>query len=348
MGGCRPRFSLSTWQWFYAAIYRKLYKCYVKINVPTDVASGTYVNVASASAVINDNTVVLQDSANIVVNPISDYDIFMHIHKVNDTLVEAPSCDIYPGDTVIYEIIVSNNSNYTLKNTQVKVTLPGCMNSSEVYKGTSDNNLTTKVTVTDGAFVLYTGDMETGVSNTYYVKTTVKASSVGGDYPNTAYLYIDGVESDSNSATVRLITITSGDLTIHVTGISRLDTNQSFLYRINGPVSMDVVAHSATGSGNASVTIKSLPLGTYTITELSDWSWRYTGEIKEGIEISGGVVEVTFNKSASRNNVWWLDGNAWRDFHNGTSTSSPSVDAISLAFVDMVLREDDLGVERVC
>ena len=303
---------------------------YVKIVVPDNVLSGTYTNVASASTMINSNTVTLQDSANIVVNPISDYDIFMHIHKVNDTSVEAPSCDISLGDTVIYEIIVSNNSNYTLKNTQVKVTLPGCMNSSEVYKGTSDNSLTEKVTVTDDSFVLYTGDMDVGFSNTYYVKTTVKASSVGNYYTNTAYLYIDGVESDSNSATVRLITITSGDLIISVTDSSTLDANQSFLYGVTGPgIDLTVVVH-----GNSSVTIVDLPPGQYTVTELSDWSWRYTpinSKSQEKTVTAGATVTATFGHE--RNKLWWLDGNAWRDFYNGISKGSPSVDMISIAII---------------
>ena len=92
---------------------------------------------------------------------------------------------------------------------------------------------------------------------------------------------------------------------------------------------MTVVVH-----GNSSVTIVDLPPGQYTVTELSDWSWRYTpinGKSQEKTVTAGATVTAIFGHE--RNKLWWLDGNAWRDFRNGTSIGSPSVDAISIAII---------------
>lgn len=106
-----------------------------------------------------------------------------------------------------------------------------------------------------------------------------------------------------------------GNLTIKANNVDIIDKDQSFIYRISKDgFSMDVVIHCPANQNSASVTINSLPIGDYTVTELSDWSWRYTpinGNSQQKTITAGATNTATFGHE--RNKLWWLDGNAWRN-----------------------------------
>lgn len=110
------------------------------------------------------------------------------------------------------------------------------------------------------------------------------------------------------------------DLTIEKTG-EKIDQNQTFVFRVQGnnnDVDMQVVI-----TGDGQQTIKNLPVGDYTITEDTSWSWKYTpdgGAEKKLMtsDIENGAATVTFkNKNNGTNwltslakalNVWSSDG----------------------------------------
>ena len=113
----------------------------------------------------------------------------------------------------------------------------------------------------------------------------------------------------------------TGNLTITKTGCSDLDPNQSFVFTVSGGglngQTIEVVIH-----GNSFVTIKDLPAGSYTVTENTDWSWRYTpaSNNPQTTTVKGGATEtVTFTNS--RDKVKWLDGNTYCDNRWSTKTS---------------------------
>ena len=85
-----------------------------------------------------------------------------------------------------------------------------------------------------------------------------------------------------------------------VKGTGKQDT---FIFHVTGNgVGMDV---TITGSG--SVTICDLPLGSYTVTEDTDWSWRYSAD-KTAVSVdlkNNPDAEVTFTNTYSNNR--WLD-----------------------------------------
>ena len=66
-----------------------------------------------------------------------------------------------------------------------------------------------------------------------------------------------------------------------------------------------------TVQGNGSVTIKGLTVGTYTVKEVTSWSWRYKPDKgSQDVEVKGGQKnEVTFNNS--RTNGSWLSGDSF-------------------------------------
>lgn len=101
------------------------------------------------------------------------------------------------------------------------------------------------------------------------------------------------------------------DLTIYKTGAEDIDENQSFIFTVTGPnnFSAKVVIQ-----GNGSVTIKGLKVGTYTVTEDTSWSWRYTpqGGDSQKITLSATEANNTVTFTNKRSNGKWLGGDAYK------------------------------------
>ena len=115
------------------------------------------------------------------------------------------------------------------------------------------------------------------------------------------------------------------ELTIKKEGYSEFDTidpNQTFLFKITG----DTVDLTITVHGESEVVVSGLKIGTtYTVTEITDWSWRYeldnwsfaeNGNVTASGEENGAVVtlgntdnEITFKNV--RENDQWLDGDSY-------------------------------------
>lgn len=101
---------------------------------------------------------------------------------------------------------------------------------------------------------------------------------------------------------------------------SNIDQNQTFVFRVKGEgVDMQVVI-----TGTNKQVIKNLPVGDYTITEDTNWSWKYTpdGGAEKTLttsNIKNGAATVTFDNKNNGTN-WltslakaintWADGNA--------------------------------------
>ena len=111
------------------------------------------------------------------------------------------------------------------------------------------------------------------------------------------------------------------DLTIKKTG-EKIDQNQTFVFHVKGnnnDVDMQVVI-----TGPNKQVIKNLPVGNYTITEDTSWSWKYTpvGSATQELKADGikdGAATVTFENKNNGTN-WltslakaintWVNGNA--------------------------------------
>lgn len=61
-------------------------------------------------------------------------------------------------------------------------------------------------------------------------------------------------------------------------------------------------------TGNGSVTIYELPVGTYSIQEDTDWSWRYTPGYSDDVALSKDVTSGTITCSNTQANSFWLNG----------------------------------------
>ena len=110
-----------------------------------------------------------------------------------------------------------------------------------------------------------------------------------------------------------IVHVTPCELTITKSGAETIDENQSFVFTVTGPdnLSLQVVIH-----GNNSVKVQGLKAGTYTVTEDTNWSWRYT-PTENGKTVTLGETEnsVTGNVSFgnTRKKDKWLNGGTYCD-----------------------------------
>lgn len=116
-----------------------------------------------------------------------------------------------------------------------------------------------------------------------------------------------------------LIHVKSCTLTIKKDGWDKIDENQSFIFEVTGDngYSGKVVVKE-----NGSVTIKGLKIGTYTVTEVTDWSWRYepatpSQSVTLTADKTGDTGTVTFNNT--REQKQWLGGDAYNQNKFGNS-----------------------------
>ena len=114
------------------------------------------------------------------------------------------------------------------------------------------------------------------------------------------------------------------DLTINKQGWQAIDENQSFIFDVTGP---NAYYKRVVIQGNGSVTIKGLKVGRYTVTEVTDWSWRYktadgtANSIEHEIKPKDGFV---FDFTNSRENGKWLGGDAYSKNVFGTIIETDS------------------------
>ena len=105
------------------------------------------------------------------------------------------------------------------------------------------------------------------------------------------------------------------ELIITTTSTAEADSDQVFIFRIDGKAGTETenIHLTVTVAGNNSAIITKLPVGSYTITELTDWSWRYENAAAEReVElIFSAANEIIYDNS--RENGKWLDGNTVLD-----------------------------------
>lgn len=141
-------------------------------------------------------------------------------------------------------------------------------------------------------------------------------SDVLGDHYDTTYSVGDTVGSAGASYTLisgekETVTFTNtykrhyADLTIKTTCA---DNTQSFLFDVSatgtalGDIRLTVVL-----VGNDSQTIKDLPVGDYTVTEQTEWSWREADVTSQTVELRTKIVTVPFDFGVI-DRIYWLNG----------------------------------------
>ncbi len=99
------------------------------------------------------------------------------------------------------------------------------------------------------------------------------------------------------------------DLSITKQGYNEIDGKQSFIFTVTGP---EGFSKKIVIQGNGTVVLTVLKIGTYTVTEDTAWSWRYTprGGAEQTITLQAGKTNSVAYVNDRTNNKW-LDGNAY-------------------------------------
>ena len=238
---------------------------------------------------------------------------------ISKTVTKAYGNDVFPGDTFTFTI------DHTTDGTLVENAVYAVYNADgteKLYDATVQNGVlpvtitfssaelgTTKAIKIDG---LPQGSytVEEAVDSAYIQKAvnssslTVETSIYPEDYTGTA-------------AFENVYKKYLGDLTITKSGSQAIDENQSFIFDVEGVTGTDTAGYSMTVviHGDNSVTIKDLQPGEYTVTEQTNWSWRYNPDsATKSVTLTAGETEtVPYANSRSTEKVKWLDGGAWCD-----------------------------------
>ena len=101
-------------------------------------------------------------------------------------------------------------------------------------------------------------------------------------------------------------------LRITTVGCSDVDDGQVFIFRIKGTSELtDHLDFYVTVVGNSTVTVVNLPIGSFTVTAVSDWSYRYTPDsVTKSITLSVVASNNSIAFSNIRTGTKWLDGNS--------------------------------------
>lgn len=107
-------------------------------------------------------------------------------------------------------------------------------------------------------------------------------------------------------------------LTIQKRGCEDIDENQTFLFHVKGsptdPNTKDIDL-TVTVHGNGKTTIADLPIGSYTVTEQTNWSWRYTPDGGADRTFKAAIGGTNLVYQNTRTQTQWLDGDNYSVNH---------------------------------
>lgn len=135
---------------------------------------------------------------------------------------------------------------------------------------------------------------------------TISNTSVGRDK-----VFWDRVKCDENESDLEDYNFVLHVKTCNLTITKAFDydkdaSSDTFIFKINGNNAAVPVSSTVSIKGAGSVTLTGLPVGTYTITEDSDWSWRYQCSAKNNtptLSFDNNSDEAIF-KNTLTNDSW--------------------------------------------
>jgi len=114
---------------------------------------------------------------------------------------------------------------------------------------------------------------------------------------NTIHAQLENINTQSKYVAITVgVSINFGELVITKSGDS-IDPDQVFVFKVSGysERSGKSIEFTVSIKGTGSVKVKDLPVGEYTVTELTKWSWRYGVTT---IELDGTAIQFTAAEAA--------------------------------------------------
>ncbi len=157
--------------------------------------------------------------------------------------------------------------------------------------------------------------------NTEYSTVTEPYLPIDGYAPHQFSITKDMSTDPEQNKIVFIYYPTLTTLNIRKTGFDAEDAGTTFIFRIKGTdgntknIDLRVTIHGyVMGDHVPNVTVADLPVGSYTVTEESDWSWRYqptNGEQPITLDPDGAKNVLTFENE--RKDGQWLSGDAYNN-----------------------------------
>lgn len=116
----------------------------------------------------------------------------------------------------------------------------------------------------------------------------------------------------------------TGDLTITKNGLNQHTYSggvdrESAIFKVENAEKTESWIVAINGDGF--VTLTGLKVGSYTVTELTDWTWRYDDQLAQtATVVGGGTVEVTFTNNHT--NQQWLGGDNYANNEFASTTGN--------------------------
>lgn len=221
--------------------------------------------------------------------------------KITKQVVKEYENDVLPDHTFSFKVVIGDGTDtkteypYTIGQTAGTITSGGTIRLKAGQTAAFDSiPVGTAYTVTELLGDL-SGDYQTKVNGA--VGTTASGTlPLGVTTVNVVNTYLQHFT----------------DLTIVKTGAQlNLDENQSFIFDVAGPNGFKI---TVTINGNDRVTIKNVPFGEYTVTERTNWSWRYTpAQNDQKINLSSDPDQNVVTFSNSRKWIYWFSGDSYNE-----------------------------------
>ena len=159
----------------------------------------------------------------------------------------------------------------------------------------------------------------------YGLTTTYEPSADGSSYGSfTTDEHANGSVTVTNAYALHLF-----ELTIKTSGVKAIDENQTYIYRVRGTdAHTNVIDLTVAIHGDGQATVKNLAAGSYEVTQIDTWSWRYTpNQTAQSVTLDANKTVEYKQKRASEGDEgskWkWLNGQHWIDnrWKDGSSSS---------------------------
>lgn len=242
----------------------------------------------------------------------------VHYYKKGTTerIADDRTNSVMIGTTVTEKAKMGKELNKLSADEQGKY-YPEKTSTSEIIRQDNQEIIFYYTEATSGKYTVYYQDAIGNDLHDSVTKTTA-SSTVTEDYvPITGYapkqykITLDLSSDPEQNKITFIYEPTRTTLTIQKSGWEAIDENQTFLFHIQGiedttkEIDLTVTVH-----GNGKTTIRDLPVGKYSVTEMTGWSWRYApaGNAQE-ITLAVGGMTLPFANQRAKNN--WLDGDSF-------------------------------------
>lgn len=154
--------------------------------------------------------------------------------------------------------------------------------------------------------------------NTEYSTVTEQYVPINGYAPRQFSITQDLTANSEQNKIIFIYDPTLTTLTIQKQGCEDIDEKQTFLFHVKGssadPNTEDIDL-TVTVHGNGQTTVTDLPVGNYTVTEETEWSWRYTPDGGADRTFKAAIGGTNLVYQNSRTQTQWLDGDNYRVNH---------------------------------